>query len=82
MATSSDRLPSEHPDTDSKRQRPSAVSQECPLADSVVLGTLVDMAMLVIKHKENDRELVRRTARSLNWNRNANRCTISQQVLT
>jgi len=35
------------------------------LADSVVLGSLVNMAVLVIKQNENDRELIRRSVEQL-----------------
>jgi polysaccharide biosynthesis transport protein len=35
------------------------------LSDSIVLGSLVDMVALVIKHNENDRELIRRSVASL-----------------
>ena len=35
------------------------------LADSLVLGSLMEMTIFVIKHKQNDRELVRRSAESL-----------------
>ncbi len=35
------------------------------LADSLVLGSLTEMTIFVIKHKENDRELVRRSVESL-----------------
>lgn len=35
------------------------------LADSLVLGSIAEMTIFVIKHKQNDRELVRRSAESL-----------------
>lgn len=35
------------------------------LADSLVLGSLVEMTIFVIKHKQNDRVLVRRSAEAL-----------------
>ena len=35
------------------------------LADSLVLGSMVEMTIFVIKHKQNDRELIRRSVESL-----------------